>query len=621
MKKIIPIVIIGVLLISGLGAVAFPETEQKKLEKEETIIFSELQIVEENDNIIVNIENANSNLRKIGYPLLPAHVRTYIFPFGTKIMDVDVTFSESKEYKLDKKIASTPEPISFVGGKQISAKTDEMKDEIEIYPESQFSYTIKAGIINNENSFLLSVRCFPVRYKPSEMTILYSDKVDINILYETPKKPLLVSDEYNLVIIAPEKFSSQLQPLVDHKIDVGVQTLLKPVEEIYDEYDGVDKQEQIKYFIKDAKETMGIDYVLLVGGMVGQRFKWYVPVRYSHVDDGHEGSFISDLYYADIYDGEGNFSDWDSNGNGIFSEWVGANKDIIDLVPDVYLGRLPCRNTQEVKIMVDKIITYETTAYGEEWFDRMVVVGGDSAPGDQYYEGEEENQYALDYMSDFEGIKLWTSDGSFTGVSDVVSAISGGCGFLFFDGHGNPSTWSNHPPNDPDTWITGLSTIDMPKLRNGDQLPVTVIGGCHNGQFNVTLLNILIGVMEEGMDFFSMTFYYKEWVPECWAWRITRKLNGGSIAIMAYTGLDWFATGDSNGDDIPDCTQFYSGFANTHFFKNYGVNDLTILGQAHSQTLIDYINEHPPMDERLDCKTVQEFTLLGDPSLQIGGYL
>ncbi|GAI77381.1 unnamed protein product, partial [marine sediment metagenome] len=33
-----------------------------------------------------------------------------------------------------------------------------------------------------------------------------------------------------------------------------------------------------------------------------------------------------------------------------------------------------------------------------------------------------------------------------------------------------------------------------------------------------------------------------------------------------------------------------------------------------------YINAFPPMDERLDCKTVQEFALLGDPSLQIGGY-
>jgi hypothetical protein len=47
---------------------------------------------------------------------------------------------------------------------------------------------------------------------------------------------------------------------------------------------------------------------------------------------------------------------------------------------------------------------------------------------------------------------------------------------------------------------------------------------------------------------------------------------------------------------------------------------MTILGQAHTQALIDYLNAFPPMLDKLDCKTVQEFVLLGDPSLQIGGY-
>ena len=300
-------------------------------------------------------------------------------------------------------------------------------------------------------------------------------------------------------------------------------------------------------------------------------------------------------------------------------------KDIIDMYPEVYLGRLPCRNTFEVKIMVNKITNYESTAYGSEWFNKIVCVGGDSAPGDEYYEGEEENQAAIDYLDGFDPVKVWTSDGSFTGIDDVVSAISEGSGFLFFDGHGNPTVWSTHPPNDGETWITGLNNKDMPKLRNGEKLPIAVIGGCHNGQFNVSILNILKGILEDGLQYFSREpplgkFWYKEWTPECWAWLMTRKIGGGSIAIMGYTGLDWFATGDYNDDEIPDCTQFYSGFANVNFFKNYGVNDLTILGQAHTQTLIDYINEYPPMDEKLDCKTVQEFALLGDPSLQIGGY-
>ena len=55
-------------------------------------------------------------------------------------------------------------------------------------------------------------------------------------------------------------------------------------------------------------------------------------------------------------------------------------------------------------------------------------------------------------------------------------------------------------------------------------------------------------------------------------------------------------------------------------FDVYGVNNMSCLGEAHTQTLIDYIAAFPPMDEKLDCKTVQEFVLLGDPSLMIGGY-
>jgi len=620
MKKIIPILIIGVLLFSGLGAVALQET--KTLEKTETITFTEPQISERGNYGFINIKNSNSWLKKTNYPMIPSFTKTYIFPFGTDIQNVNVIFSESKEYRLEKKIINVPEPVCVFGEKKLTYNKESSFSDLDIYPENQFIYNIRSGISNENRVIFLTLQIYPLQYITSENKLIFRDNAEIKISYDLGNNQNSIAEPYDMVIIAPRKFSLAIRQLINHKNDNGVQTFLKTTEEIYNEYNGIDQAEQIKYFIKDAIETNDIDYVLLIGGMKGQRFDWHVPVRYSHLDDesDYETSFVSDLYFADIYEGDGNFSTWDSNENGIFAEWTDSQKDIIDLVPDVYLGRLPCRNAFEVRIMVNKIINYENSAYGQEWFNKMVVVGGDSAPGYEYYEGEEENAKALEYMSDFTGIKLWTSDGSFSGVDDVVNAISEGCGFLFFDGHGNPSTWSTHPPDDEDTWITGLNNYDMTKLDNDEMLPVAVVGGCHNGQFNVTTLNILKGIKEEGLDFFKLTFYKKEWVPECWAWRMVRKIGGGSIAIMAYTGLDWFAEGDYDEDGIPDCTQYYSGFANTHFFKNYGVNNNTILGIAHTQTLIDYINAFPPMDERLDCKTVQEFALIGDPSLQIGGY-
>jgi hypothetical protein len=644
MRKVLLLMMVGILVFSGLGAVAINYEKSYDLKiMNESIIISKPSITEIGQYVTVNIEESTSFLLHAGKPVLPVITKVFTLPFGSKINRVDIIFSEVKEQLLLREVQPGSRPVTSIAGMQVCSepmKDTTIYDSPELYPSSSYSYTIKAGLYGEEHVVLLAVQCYPIRYSPVQNMIYYSNTFDINIIYEEPSSPVTFPDEYDLVIIAPKTFSDTLQPLVDHKNSCGIDTKLKTVEDIYSEYDGRDKPEQIKYFIKDAFETCGIKYVLIVGGIKGQRFDWYVPVRYSLLNDGSESSFISDLYYADLYkfvDNKTVFDDWDSNGNDVFAEWNAQGKDILDLTPDVCLGRLPCRYIFEVKIMVDKIINYENTVSGKDWFNKMVVVGGDSAPGDKYYEGEEENKKALEYMEGFEGIKLWTSDGSFNDVSDVVNAISGGCGFLFFDGHGNPSTWSTHPPDDKKTWVTGLNNHDMPKLKNGEKLPVAVVGACHNGQFDVCLMNILKGILEEGFNYFGRSplgsFWYNEWVPECWAWRMTSKMDGGAIAIMAYSGLDWFAVGDYDNDGIPDCTQYFSGYANTHFFKNYGMNNMTILGQAHTQTLVDYISELPidwnlevdwerPYDSStlMDCKTIQEFTLMGDPSLKIGGY-
>ena len=165
-----------------------------------------------------------------------------------------------------------------------------------------------------------------------------------------------------MVIIAPNKFSNELQSLIDHKNKHDVITFLKTTEQIYSEYNGNDNAEKIKYFIKDVIEFYNIEYVLLVGGRIGQSFKWYIPPRYSNVDDGFmHKQFLSDLYFADIYNKNGDFENWDSNGNGIYAEWytdASSSNDVMDLKPDVALGRLPCRNKNEVIAIVNKIIDF-----------------------------------------------------------------------------------------------------------------------------------------------------------------------------------------------------------------------------------------------------------------------
>jgi len=421
---------------------------------------------------------------------------------------------------------------------------------------------------------------------------------------------------YKLLIISPDKFEKDLQPLVTHKNEVGISTKLINLTDLYDQMylQGRDEAEKIKYFIKTAIEEWEIKYVLLVGD-----FR-LMPIRYCYnadVNSGYnEACFISELYFADIYDKEGNFSSWDTNDNGIYGEWFGdvAEDKDIDLYPDVYVGRLACRNKIEVKIMVKKIIDYETKTYNKEWFSKIVVVAGDTYPESinpnwTGYEGEENTLKVLENMTGFTPIKLWTSDGSFTGKRDVISTVNKGCGFIYFDGHANPFSWSTHPPNEKDTWIEGLSVISMTWLKNRNMLSVCVVGGCHNNQFDVHL-----GKLRDD------PWYYYTWIAECWGWKLTRKIGGGSIATIGCTGLGMTKEDKESFSGAGD-------FLEPTFFYEYGTNGTHILGETWGKAITDYLNKYPidwetpaAWDYAIDAKTVQQWALLGDPSLQIGGY-
>jgi len=213
---------------------------------------------------------------------------------------------------------------------------------------------------------------------------------------------------YNLLIIAPQKFAGELQPLVDHKnnLDPPVKTILVKTSEIYDgDYfpvQGRDKPEKIKYFIKNAYDEWGIKYVLLVGmDIPGFRD---LPVRYCYNSDIGTGfdelCFISDLYYADICDSGGNFSSWDTDNDGIFGEWYmnePAEDNNIDLYPDVYVGRLPCKFKSQVKATVNKIIKYETTTYGQSWFKNIIGVSGDTYPDGTWYTADGTTSWSYDW--------------------------------------------------------------------------------------------------------------------------------------------------------------------------------------------------------------------------------
>lgn len=642
MRKILSCMIVGLFVLGGIGAAgAFQalSSESKLRNHTETIIFSEPVISDyQHDYLSIGLKESNGYLQNPGYPVLPSLTKTYTFPFGTAITNVQVTFSEIKQYSLTKKIMPTATPVSDNSLNEQITEDQTIYGTHALYPSQQYTYSLHAGLDKRTHVIIMDLQCYPIQYIPADNILTAAGRVIINVSFEPPSKPVIVGDKYDLVIIAPEKFSSALQPLIVHKNSSGIRTVLKTTESIYSQYSGRDEPEKIKYFIKDAIENWNITYVLLVGGKKSMLFgnwgvdgsleskdsSWYVPVRYSNLLGlDEEQGFLTDLYYADIYKVVGNdtvFDDWDSNHDGIFAEWNLDAKDILDLYPDVYVGRLPCENINEVKISVQKIIQYEKTAADPSWFNRIVVVGGDSFDdrpplGQDYYEGEVMGATAVSYLPGFNATRLWASfrESDPSHIPEpkyILREINKGCGFLYFSGHGNPTLWRTHWVHDYN-WTNppkGLNIYQMPALHNGYQLPVCVIAACHNSEFNISLF-----------DWIKNPFVYIP-TPECWSWWMTRKNGGGSIATIGYTGVEWCATYGWDNDSTPDCIEYFSGYLDSRFFHAYGIEGVHHLGDAWGQAISEYLTKFPGMSHPWDCKTASEWILFGDPSLLIGGY-
>lgn len=409
MKKWLSILFVGIFIASGFGTVATNVTETGTLSAQSitervSLDVSSFEVVDSKENyVLVRFSEQESYLLNPGQPMVPRLIENYELPFGATNVQVEVQPIGVKQQAVSEEIRPAPAPVPYTPTKSTilqSEKDVKVYSSDALYPDAWFGYHVGSGLnTKGEHATLVTVDLFPVRYRPTTGELLVAEEFNLVLRYQPPAENIFpAKSTYDLVIIGPEVFSSEIQRLVDHKNDMGVPAVLKTTEEIYENYTGRDEPEQIKKFIQYALETWDVKYVLLFGGLKSNIIAkqkddinhgakaWYFPIRYSNFQwDGDESynftsdepGFITDLYYADIYKEGGVFDDWDSNGNDVFAEWSGPLRDELDLYPDVAFGRLSCRNIREAKNVIDKIINYEKQPADPSWFKSIIVISGD----------------------------------------------------------------------------------------------------------------------------------------------------------------------------------------------------------------------------------------------------
>jgi len=623
-------VIIGTVFAAGMqGENPVNTTEQTTNIAYDTVLktfhFSPPTITEKGRYAGVAIAECSAQLLTEGAPELPYDTYSLVFPLGTTIHKVTVIPGLIQQ--LEDSLVLQPSAVAPSPSMDSTEQTVEMGEvytDNQMFPSEWLHWQTGVGLQDSNHVLFFTVQVFPTRYLPAMGKLQYVEEISIEVQYSPGTATISTIDEYDFLIITPEAFRENLQPLVNHKEGYDIATQVVTLEEIYGSTyfasEGRDEAERVKYFIKNAVENWGITYVMLVGGRNGgvSEEKWWCPVRYVHLNVDDDRKFLSDLYFADLYrydNGTPVFESWDENDNSRFGEWRFGAKDDLDMFPDIYIGRLACRNAYEVNIMVDKIITYETSAYGQDWANRYVGIGGDTFVGDQWYDGEESVTKVMEYLEPLgmEFTTLFTSDGTLTEGQDIIDAVSAGCGFLNFEGHGNPMSWANHPPQDADTWI-GIDETQFMLFKNSGMYPVCIIGGCSNSKFNITLLNLL------KFDHIESIISHSDYGPESFGWWIVRAVDKGAIASIACTSYGYGKSGDSDGDGIFDGIQYRGGFIDIEFFRVYAQEEKDILGDIHGTAITNFLLKFPPMTNQIDGKSVEEWVLLGDPTLKVGGY-
>ena len=450
-------------------------------------------------------------------------------------------------------------------------------------------------------------------------------------------------DHYEFLIITPSDFFEEIALLKNHKEAHGITTKIITLDDIYNgiyfPITGRDDAEKIKYFLKNAQENWSSTFVLLVGG------KDELPVRYAvlrpynstnsistvffhQLVTPRDNSFITDLYYADIYDENGSFCSWDSNENDVFGE-IGLDGaiDDVDLYPDVFIGRVLCHTSEDVETIVRKIIVYENSTFGQEWFSNLILCGGDTHPntweeillglmfkqitGERYrlsWEGEFMSEKIAEYMDSFTVKKYYAS--SLLGIRakrltirNMNQALDEGAGFVVFNFHGSPTGMVTYPPFNKKKWFSmpppsGYNISHVQTLTNDDKLPIIVFSACSCGDFDAENNPL--------------------------AWEFVRYEHGGGIASFALT---------TAGNIYPStaCITTLTGYSTISVFEAYN-DGVDILGEVWGETISRYlddewawsINEYPTSNGNsviwLNFLAVEEWMLFGDPTLKIGGY-
>jgi len=439
------------------------------------------------------------------------------------------------------------------------------------------------------------------------------------------------SPDYDMLIITPEEFADELEPLKQFKDATSRPSVIVTLEDIYSDYTGADQAEKIKKCIADYEDTHNIKYVLLVGDVDKLPMRYFYLKREVTDEVRWLQYYLTDHYYADLYDSSGDFCSWDADGDGIFGEIIDddddgdySNTDGIDYDFDVVVGRIPVDSEDEVEIYVDKVIDYETEVVFDSWFKNILLVTG---TGDWVYPelpttyDEDQNDLIDTEMSTigFSSVKLYHSntpgDPDYPNPTNINNNLNSGMGFMNVISHGCETSWGVYDV-----------TTDMSGLTNQDRLTVVYSFGCSTGKIGpIAAANPYIDVdgiyRDYGTDYDSSYYPHPKstWIEPA----VPDALQDSTTDVH---GMPEYWNFDSNTGAVAfvGSTAETSGVMGSpvmqYFYQSFASDGYRVLGDVWNSVCDKVLSGGHSIGSDWDhARRWLYINVFGDPTLALGG--
>jgi hypothetical protein len=413
-----------------------------------------------------------------------------------------------------------------------------------------------------------------------------------------------------MLIITPDNqgFIDAVTPLMEWKNEKGVKTIILSN---FSLYPGIDDAEKIRNMIKWYYKRENIRWVLLAGD-AGNGVN-EIPIRYVYnpdvlrwADGAHEsvgGEFDkpTDFYYADLNgtwdsDGDGNWGESPTNPDNPYNPDNAYGLDEISWDPEVYVGRFPADDANELEIMVNKTIKYESNPEIGDWMNRMLLAGGIS---DTKYaeppDGEDESILTTYIwqnfvISEMNFTHLWRS--TYYTPPDPKEPLTStkfrnemnkGYSTVTFAGHGDPHKYV-------DVLGTIYTNIDADNILNTNNLSLIYGGACSLSSYDINDNSI--------------------------GENLIKKKNAGAIGFIGGMRITYYYLDDYDLDEGNRGTTKL-------FWKEFFINKKFQQGRALYDSKVAYMNSDHFIKSwgstELDTERKQLLTycLLGDPEVDI----